>query len=424
MAESEMNPAQVGLEIADGGISGWWGAWRCGGWLRVLLVRGGGLVVGALMGLVVAGVALAEEGGGFPKPQVDFGEHRVEVFEYIRGRSLGGRGVGDIERNLPFEVKAEAGVAYRGRFLLFHGLSDSAFVWADMARSLAGLGFDVRAVLLPGHGSHPDEMLEVSYREWLEAARAHYRIWRGEGGTPIYLGGFSLGGVIATILAVEEEGVAGLLLFSPAFASRRDAALRWAWLYAKFRPYMFGGLILEDNPIKYNSIPINSLAQYHKTKRYLLRRLRGARLTMPVLMVASWEDSVVDVGRVREIFHKRFGHAGRTLLLYAAGGEVPALRGRKGGREVVRRSAYPELRILNQSHLSVANSPGNLLFGAAAEVLVCNGNEYPIFMACMTSPRHWYGAQNTLSPDGVAVARTTYNPDYRGVVELIAEVFL
>ncbi|MFT5708490.1 MAG: alpha-beta hydrolase superfamily lysophospholipase, partial [Oceanospirillaceae bacterium] len=97
---------------------------------------------------------------------------------------------------MPFEVMANGGVAYRGRFLLFHGLNDSPFIWQDFAKHIAQQGFDVRAVLLQGHGSHPRNMLDVSVSDWLKSAREHYNAWVMEASArnkPIYLGGFSMG---------------------------------------------------------------------------------------------------------------------------------------------------------------------------------------------------------------------------------------
>ena len=78
-----------------------------------------------------------------------------------------------------------------------------------------------------------------------------------------------------------------------------------------------------------------------------------------------------------------------------------------------------ERRILNQSHQSLVNNVSNPLFGESRGVLVCNGNVPEIFFGCLRSSQHWYGAQHTPSPDGVAVARTTYNPDYDFIVEQI-----
>ena len=357
------------------------------------------------------------EDEAFPQPASDFSLYIDEVYSYISKRSLPQRSDAHIKLNLPFELSANQGVEYRGKFLLIHGLNDSTYVWTDIAKSLSNQGFDVRAVLLPGHGSHPDEMLDISYKQWLKAARQHYQLYNNND-TPLYLGGFSLGGVIATILALENSEVAGLFLVSPAYESKLKKWLRWSWIYAKFEPYMFGGLIIEDNPTKYNSIPINSATQYYNSAKFLKKYWKNQRLEMPVLTVITMQDSVVDVDYVREAFQQRFSSAKKQMLIYNDQTSIVPK-----DNEIISRSYYPKLRILNQSHLSLINSPDNELLGESRNLLICNGNEYPVFMACMHSKEHWYGAQHTPSPDGTAVARTTYNPDYSTIEELIEKVF-
>ncbi|MEM6984899.1 MAG: alpha/beta fold hydrolase [Pseudomonadota bacterium] len=350
-------------------------------------------------------------------PEPEFAKHVDKVRAHIATRQLWGRGPLAVELNLPFELAASPDVPYRGKFLLIHGLNDSAYVWRDMAQELTARGFDVRSVLLAGHGSHPENLLEISYEVWLDAAREHYALWNVDD-TPLYIGGFSLGGVLATVLAIENPDTAGLLLISPAYKSKLNSLLRWSWLYNHYQQWVFGGLIIEDNPIKYNSIPINSGTQYYRSTRYLANRMWGKRLNMPVMMVVTDKDSVVNVDHSRKVFHKRLVNPANRLLIYSNDPDWD-LR----DREIVRPSHYPERRILNQSHLSLLTSPNNPLFGEAGSVLVCNGNEYPIFMACMRARGHWYGAQHTPSPDGVPVARTTYNPDFAYLMALFERVF-
>ncbi|MEM9605309.1 MAG: alpha/beta fold hydrolase [Pseudomonadota bacterium] len=357
------------------------------------------------------------ENDTFPAPEADFAAHVDKVHAHIAAQSLFGRGPDAVALNLPFELGASPDVPYRGKLLLFHGLNDSAYVWTDMAKVLAAQGFDVRSVLLPGHGSHPDAMLEIAYSSWIKAARAHLALWDVDD-TPMYLGGFSLGGVLATALALDNPDIAGLLLISPAYKSRLNHLLRWSWLYNYYETYVFGGIILEDNPIKYNSIPINSGTQYYNATRYLANRWGDKRLRMPVMMVVTDVDSVVDVDHSRGIFQSRVVHPDSRLLIYSNDADLDARDG-----EIVRGSHYPERRILNQSHLSLLNAPDNPLFGQAGRVLVCNGNEYPIFMACMRAREHWFGAQHTPSPDGVPVARTTYNPDFPYLFTVFDQVF-
>jgi len=353
----------------------------------------------------------------FPGPEKDFAAYRSKLEKYLPVHSLTGRTEEGIRLNLPFELKADTSVPYRGKFLLIHGLNDSAFVWRDMAQSLAGRGYDIRAILLPGHGYHPSAMLDVSYRQWLDAVRKHYALWKTDD-TPLYIGGFSLGAVIATILAIENPEIAGLFLVSPAYNSQLNSLLRWSWVYAWFKPWMFGGLILEDNPIKYNSIAINSGTQYFRTTQYLKNNWQEHYLEMPVFMVMTMNDSVVDVEYTRSLFQKRFVSENKKLLIYASASPLDLKP-----NEVLRASTYLQRRILNQSHLSLINAPHNPLLGENGHQLVCNGNQYPIFIACMRATGHWFGAQHTSSPDGIAVARTTYNPDYATVLKYFDEVF-
>ncbi len=357
----------------------------------------------------------------FPMPGPDFERHIDEVRDYLLATQLDARQPADVDYNVPFELAAADDVPHRGRYLLIHGLNDSPAVWRDAAHALAGRGFDVRAILLPGHGNTPEAQLHVSWEQWLDVARLQLGHWRAED-VPMHLGGFSLGGVIATLLALESEAtdpVDGMFLFAPAYYSTRAGLLRWASIVAPFKPWVFGGMITEDNPTKYNSIPINAAGQYYQISRHLQRRWDDRRLSMPVLMVETVDDSVVDVDVTRHIFATRFDSSQRRLVLYADDGTTPR------DHETVRPSRYPALRILNQSHQGMMVSPDNPLFGVRGTQLVCNGNEWPVFSACLyyaKGPR-WRGAEGTPSPDGVPVARTTYNPDFEGVMTLHDEVF-
>ncbi|MEH6457758.1 MAG: alpha/beta fold hydrolase [Cocleimonas sp.] len=357
----------------------------------------------------------------FPIPQASFQNYLKDSWAYLSQNSLQQRSPEEIALNMPFELAANSEADYRGKFLLIHGLHDSPFVWRDVAQQLSQRGFDVRAILLPGHGTTPEHLLDVHYKDWLSTSRQHYKLWNTDE-TPFYLGGFSLGGVIATMLSLENNNVSGLFLFSPAFHSRLNHLLRWSWIYGKFKPWVFGGMIMEDNPSKYNSIPINSTNQYYQLARVLKSNWRRNKVAFPTLVVVSENDSVVDIPYVRKTFNKRFSHTASRLIAYSANPKFDLNQ-----REILRNSAFPNRRILNQSHLSLMNAPHNSLYGGGDSsgngLLVCNGNEWPIFSACLISKEHWYGAQHTPSPDGVAVARTTINPDFAFIFEEFDRVF-
>lgn len=356
---------------------------------------------------------------GFPQPKADYQAHIAEVKQYLLTTQMRQRKPEDVQFNIPFEYKANPSTRYRGKFLLIHGLNDSPYVFADVATELTARGFDVRAILLPGHGNSPEAQLDMSYKRWLNVARTHLNLWQEQSDAPMYIGGFSMGSVIATILALENENIKGLLLFSPAYQSSMNHLLRWSSLYSKFKPWVFGGMIIEDNPTKYNSIPINGAAQYYKLSKKLKRLWGRKRLNLPVLMVLSADDSVVDIEYLIKVYGKRFTSERKRMLIYSNDAnlvDTPNID--------YRPSAYPALRILNQSHQGVLMAPENPLFGKEGSVLVCNGNDWPTFSGCLYSrQKHWFGAQHTASPDTVPVARTTYNADFDGVFETFDQVF-
>jgi len=371
----------------------------------------------------INGGAFAEESAcrptadQFPVPQAAFQCYIESANAFLAANSLPNRTPEGITLNQPFELAASKAVPYRGKFLLIHGLNDSPYVWHDVSKALQQRGFDVRAILLPGHGTTPKHMLEVHYKEWLKVVRQHYAFW-DDGNTPMYLGGFSLGGVIATVLTLEKKDISGLLLFSPAYHSRLNHLLRWSWLYKMKEEWLFGGMIMEDNPAKYNSIPINSGDQYYRITRYLKKKWKKKKIEIPALLVVTNNDSVVDIPYVKEVFENRFVSPDSRLISYSAEQEAKI-----GPKEISRNSAFPEYRILNQAHLSLMNSPNNLLYGGDQGLLICNGNEYPVFLACLQSKEHWFGAQHTPSPDGVAVARTTINPDFDFIFQTFDKIF-
>ena len=356
----------------------------------------------------------------FPSPHENFDVHRSQVRAYILATQLQHRTESDVEFNLPFELNANDSVPYRGKFLLIHGLNDSPYVWQDMAEEIAKRGFDVRAILLPGHGNTPRTQLNISYRNWVNAARKHMQFYH-EPDKNFYIGGFSLGGVIGTLLAAESDDVDGLVLFSPAFRSRMHHLLRWAGLYSLTKKWAFGQMLIEDNPVKYNSIPINNGSQYYKTTQALKRRWPKKRLNIPVLVVASNSDSVVDIEYMEQSFE--YGFIGnKHMIVYD---NERAGQSNAGVGIEYRNSDFEAGRILNQSHQSVLIGPSNPLDGSDGSILVCNGNEYRVFRACLDyDGTHWYGAQHTPSPDGVPVARTTYNPDFDYILEQFDRLFL
>ena len=89
-----------------------------------------------------------------------------------------------IDGNAPFSLEptgddiAGREKKYRRGILLTHGLSDSPYFMHHVARFFQAEGFRVMAVLLPGHGTRPGDLLEVRWQEWARAvALALFASW-------------------------------------------------------------------------------------------------------------------------------------------------------------------------------------------------------------------------------------------------------
>ena len=108
--------------------------------------------------------------------------------------------------------------------LLIHGLGDSPYEMRDLGERFAAACYLVRAILLPGHGTVPGDLLGVGYPAWTEATRLGVASFAGQA-ERLYLVGFGAGATLALDYALEDaspgEGPAlgGLVLLAPALAS-------------------------------------------------------------------------------------------------------------------------------------------------------------------------------------------------------------
>ena len=126
-----------------------------------------------------------------------------------------------IDGNAPFELKPPASCpagnqkAYRRGVLLTHGLTDSPYFMRGLAAFFQENCFRVMAILLPGHGTRPGDLLDVSWQEWAKA-EAYGTDQLAAEVDEVYLAGFSTGGALSVYQSLRDKRVRGLFLFSPA----------------------------------------------------------------------------------------------------------------------------------------------------------------------------------------------------------------
>lgn len=327
----------------------------------------------------------------------------------------------EVEWNSPHEwrpVQGKGGRPRRG-ILLVHGLGDSPYSFIDVAKTLQGSGFLVRTVLLAGHGTQPEDLLNVKFGDWREVVSQQAAVLKSDV-DQVYLGGFSTGANLVIEYALSDPSIAGLILFSPAFKS--NTSLAWmAPLLTKIRPWL---LDAEDdsrarNEVRYLMVPTNGLAQFYHSSVRARRALARKAYDKPVLIVAVEHDSVLDAGYMVKAFRERFRHPNSRLIWY--GSTRP--RGAGDDRVLFKPDRLPEERISQFSHMGVLFDPKNPLYGRDGSLRICwNGQSEEERRGCEDGARVWYSDWGHREA-GKIHARLTYNPYYDWQSQIMRNVF-
>ena len=388
--------------------------------LAVFFIRSGGRLAALVTSLLLAACASPVPAVP-PLGQTSFDAYRFETSAWLqqhRQFQTDNR-ADELSWNSPGEWRPQ-GVAEKG-VLLLHGLGDSPWSFADIAKQLAEQGFLVRTVLLPGHGTRPADMLGVSVDDWHRVVDEQMAILAKD--VPqVMVGGFSTGANLALEYALDHDAVSGLLLFSPAFKSRA-AGIDWVlpWL-APVKPWLRqpSDGQAQQTPVRYTNVPTNGFAQYYRSSASVRAKLAKKSFDKPALLVVAEHDSVVNVAYAFEVFASRFTHPASRLVWYGA---LP--KGRPASpRVLVRSDAIPAERISQFSHMSVLFSPRNALYGRAGSLPLCwNGQNEADYAKCLAGGDVWYADWGYEEPPKIH-ARLTFNPYFEWQTQVMNEVAL
>jgi carboxylesterase len=189
--------------------------------------------------------------------------------------------------------------------LLLHGWTGSPSHLRLLANDLVSAGFGVSVPLLPGHATSIEALLRVGWRDWLRTAAA-----AADGvlasGARLHLGGLSMGGLLAILLATSFEATSLTTINTPM------RTFEWR---VRFSPLVKGSTrVIEDEPPEradgfeedydwgYQGTPIGSVADLYVLMRAARRAL--PRVGVPTLVVQSHADQTVRPVSGRIIYEK------------------------------------------------------------------------------------------------------------------------
>ncbi|WP_304183309.1 alpha/beta hydrolase [Pseudoalteromonas prydzensis] len=319
----------------------------------------------------------------------------------------------------PFELRQNNA---RKAVLLIHGLTDSPFTFHDLAEIYFEQGYNVRTLLLPGHGTAADALSRVTAKQWQQAV--NYAIARtSKDFDQVILGGYSTGAtLLVNYLAVQPSNpkITALMLFSPATAPHNKNG----WL-AKWIDYIpFVNWIDKDADIdfaKYESFPFNAAAAADDAMSNItLHKLMQRPLpNLPIFSVMSDVDTTIDTRASLQLLSTLHDATARpanrldTLIYY-------------GDKNTITSDFPADYIILNPqckntackkihgiSHIAVVNSPNNPHYGAQGHYRNCGSylDDDALYAHCKTTKKPNIGERTAENVAAFAtLQRLTYNP--------------
>jgi esterase/lipase len=315
--------------------------------------------------------------------------------------------------NLPFRKAPADNCPAEGStgVLLVHGLSDSPFVFRDLANRLASECIEVRTLLLQGHGTRPGDMVRTDADVWRAQVEAHFAALAGDV-DHAWIGGFSLGGGLATDYALsgQQPQPTGLITLAPAW--RLNGLSNYLWLAPIADAFAdFVEQEPELNPVKYESFAYNAGTQIARVLSRTQQRVESRdTIDLPLFLVATEADSVINLPYLIDQFRNRFTEPGNRMLVFRdmrnpwpAAGQDPRIESFN--------SYQPEARILEFSHQSLAIAPDNELYGLKGPLNRClEPNNLTLEQCRALEPDQlWFSAWHD-TPRPVYTSRLTYNP--------------
>jgi esterase/lipase len=370
----------------------------------------------------------ASSGRAVPMPSAAFGEYvaSAEVAIAQSNRAIGpALDAAVVKDRAPFELRPRGACArtpdgrYEKAALLIHDLGGTPYEMRDLARAFADACHLVRAILLPGHGTVPGDLLDTDYRQWVAAMRSAVATFEGKAAR-LVLVGFGLGATLAIDYAMSDAPPPGaeleaLVLLAPALGEETP----YAWLRAPGdhgqlipgRPWV--RLLPDYDPVRYESLPRNALTQRSNLVEQVMAR--EAALPVPVFLVLSADDTEVDAGAARAWFCQRL--AGPRRLIWYARTPAPsndcAFVSEKSSAE------WPD--ILDLSHVALPIAPDNPRYGADGGYPDCSHYYWensPNWLICVDVTKTVanadlrYGEITVGNLERHLVRRLTYNPDF------------
>jgi len=326
-----------------------------------------------------------------------------------------------IDGNAPFNLEPDSTCPsgkerrYPRGILMIHGLTDSPYSTRNFARFFQQNCFRVMGILLPGHGTRPGDLRDVSWEEWAKAVQFGADAISAES-DQVYLFGFSTGGPLSIYQSLRDPRIEGLFLFVPAiritpFARFANLHRLYSWIYPRGR---WGSLMNDEDPFKYESFALNGAYQVHRLTQEVQSRMTRYKITLPLFVVASQDDATVDATATVEFFNQAT-NPGNRMILYSTDIEATQKSGLPSGEPRIEKinSVFPDQKIISGAHTGVVIAPDDPHYGERGDYAQCShyfGQEAQ-YARCKDRGEDYLGEITEENLRRGVIRRLTYNPN-------------
>ncbi len=307
--------------------------------------------------------------------------------------------------------------------LLFHGLTDSPFTYHSLAAFFYNQGYNVRTVLLPGHGTAASDLREVDFKQWQQFTE--YAIARtSKDFDNVIIGGYSTGAALAIAHLAEHPApkqVRAVMLWSPATEPHNKNG----WMSKWVDRIPFVNWIDEDADIdfaKYESFPFAAATLAHEAMRRInpKKLAKKALPNLPLFIAQSDVDTTIDARAtlaLAKLWHnpeKRPNTANDMLVYYGDKSRAVQALGKQHtiANYACQQGVPPCNDVISLSHISVVNSPEQPYYGKQGTYRNCGSylEDDTLYRACKTNDGVLIGERTEQNLAKGVLKRLTYNP--------------
>ncbi len=210
--------------------------------------------------------------------------------------------------------------------LLVHGFTGSPSEMRVLGDYLKEKGYGVSGILLPGHGTSPEDLAKTAWPDWYKAVEEEYLRLREQNDYVIPIG-LSMGGILSLHLSSQYDVPGVVALSAPVYIGNRKAY--FAPLLKFFYNYHQKPVAveqwqkeIENGHFSYNITPVKSLASLLKLISMVKKEL--PRIKVPALIIQSWQDRTVNPQSAQYLYDN-LGSEDKELIWLEKSGHVITL---------------------------------------------------------------------------------------------------